>query len=93
MEGGTSPSGPLLIAEGFATAATLHGMTDMSEIATFTAGNLLPVGTTHSAQHAIPPWQAALQALGQSLFEELVYDGTAPANADPINYRVPLVQS
>jgi len=34
---------------------------------------------------------AALQALGQSLFEELVYDGTAPANADPINYRVPLV--
>jgi CO/xanthine dehydrogenase Mo-binding subunit len=34
---------------------------------------------------------AALQALGQSLFEELAYDGTAPANADPMNYRVPLV--
>jgi CO/xanthine dehydrogenase Mo-binding subunit len=34
---------------------------------------------------------AALQALGQSLFEELSYDGVAPANADPINYRVPLV--
>ncbi len=49
MEGGTSPSGPLLIAEGFATAATLHGMTDMSEIATFTAGNLLPVAQTYRA--------------------------------------------
>lgn len=34
---------------------------------------------------------AALQALGQSLFEELAYDGTAPANADPMSYRVPLV--
>ncbi len=34
---------------------------------------------------------AALQALGQSLFEELAYDGIAPANADPINYRVPLI--
>ena len=34
---------------------------------------------------------AALQALGQSLFEELVYDDAVPANADPITYRVPLV--
>jgi CO/xanthine dehydrogenase Mo-binding subunit len=34
---------------------------------------------------------AALQALGQSLFEELAYNGHAPANADPMNYRVPLV--
>jgi CO/xanthine dehydrogenase Mo-binding subunit len=34
---------------------------------------------------------AALQALGQSLFEELAYDGVAPANADPMTYRVPLV--
>jgi CO/xanthine dehydrogenase Mo-binding subunit len=34
---------------------------------------------------------AALQAFGQSLFEELAYDGTAPANADPMTYRVPLV--
>jgi CO/xanthine dehydrogenase Mo-binding subunit len=34
---------------------------------------------------------AALQALGQSLFEELSYDGVAPVNADPISYRVPLV--
>jgi len=34
---------------------------------------------------------AALQALGQSLFEELAYDGVAPANADPRSYRVPLV--
>jgi len=34
---------------------------------------------------------AALQALGQSLFEELVYSGDVPANADPATYRVPLV--
>ena len=34
---------------------------------------------------------AALQAFGQSLFEELAYDGAAPANADPMTYRVPLV--
>jgi CO/xanthine dehydrogenase Mo-binding subunit len=33
---------------------------------------------------------AALQALGQSLFEELVYDGVGLANADPLSYRVPL---
>ena len=33
---------------------------------------------------------AALQAFGQSLFEELRYDGTEPANATPLAYRVPL---
>ena len=33
---------------------------------------------------------AALQAFGQSLFEELRYDGAAPANATPLTYRVPL---
>lgn len=33
---------------------------------------------------------AALHALGQSLFEELRYDGTEPANATPLAYRVPL---
>ena len=33
---------------------------------------------------------AALQAFGQSLFEELRYDGTEPANATPLSYRVPL---
>jgi len=33
---------------------------------------------------------AALQALGQSLFEEMVYDGVSLANADPLSYRVPL---
>jgi len=31
-----------------------------------------------------------LQAFGQSLFEELRYDGAAPANATPLTYRVPL---
>jgi CO/xanthine dehydrogenase Mo-binding subunit len=33
---------------------------------------------------------AALQAFGQSLFEELQYDGAVPANATPLLYRVPL---
>lgn len=33
---------------------------------------------------------AALQAFGQSLFEELRYDGAAPSNATPLTYRVPL---
>jgi CO/xanthine dehydrogenase Mo-binding subunit len=33
---------------------------------------------------------AALQAFGQSLFEELRYDGTEPVNATPLTYRVPL---
>jgi CO/xanthine dehydrogenase Mo-binding subunit len=33
---------------------------------------------------------AALQAYGQSLFEELAYAGQGPANADPSSYRVPL---
>ncbi len=33
---------------------------------------------------------AALQALGQSLFEEVRYDGDQPANATPLRYRVPL---
>jgi CO/xanthine dehydrogenase Mo-binding subunit len=33
---------------------------------------------------------AVLQAYGQSLFEELRYDGAEPANATPLAYRVPL---
>jgi CO/xanthine dehydrogenase Mo-binding subunit len=32
---------------------------------------------------------AALQALGQSLFEELRYEGEEPVNAMPLDYRVP----
>jgi CO/xanthine dehydrogenase Mo-binding subunit len=33
---------------------------------------------------------AALQAYGQSLFEQVCYDGAEPANATPLRYRVPL---
>lgn len=33
---------------------------------------------------------AALQAYGQSLFEQVCYDGAQPANATPLRYRVPL---
>jgi phage/plasmid primase-like uncharacterized protein len=39
--------GPLLIAEGFATAATLHEMTGLPAIVAFNAGNLLPVAQTY----------------------------------------------
>ena len=41
--------GPLLIAEGFATAATLHEMTGMPAIVAFNAGNLLAVAQTYRA--------------------------------------------
>jgi putative DNA primase/helicase len=41
--------GPLLIAEGYATAATLHEMTDMLAIVAFNAGNLMPVAQTYRA--------------------------------------------
>jgi CO/xanthine dehydrogenase Mo-binding subunit len=33
---------------------------------------------------------AALQAYGQTLFEQVSYAGTEPANATPLRYRVPL---
>jgi phage/plasmid primase-like uncharacterized protein len=39
--------GPLLIAEGFATAATLHEMTGLPAIVAFNAGNLSPVAQTY----------------------------------------------
>ncbi len=35
---------------------------------------------------------AAMQALGQALFEELRYRGTDPENATPLTYRVPKVR-
>jgi phage/plasmid primase-like uncharacterized protein len=41
--------GPILIAEGYATAATLHEMTGMPAIVAFNAGNLLPVAKTYRA--------------------------------------------
>jgi putative DNA primase/helicase len=45
--GDARQSGPLLIAEGFATAATLHEMTGMPAIVAFNAGNLLPLALTY----------------------------------------------
>ena len=41
--GDAKKDGPVLIAEGFATAATLHEMTGLPAIVAFNAGNLLPV--------------------------------------------------
>lgn len=49
--GDPAQPGPLLIAEGYATAATLHEMTEMPVIVAFNAGNLLPVAQAYRARH------------------------------------------
>ena len=41
--------GPILIAEGYATAATLHELSDMPAIVAFNAGNLVHVARTYRA--------------------------------------------
>ena len=41
--------GPILIAEGYATGATLHETTSMPTVVAFNAGNLLPVAQTYRA--------------------------------------------
>ena len=45
--GNIDAPGSLLIAEGYATAATVHELTDMPTIVAFTAGNLEPVALTY----------------------------------------------
>ena len=45
--GDMAQPGPVLIAEGYATAATLHEMTGMPAIVAFNAGNLLSVAQTY----------------------------------------------
>lgn len=45
--GDTAQPGPVLIAEGYATAATLHALTGMPAIVAFNAGNLPPVAQTY----------------------------------------------
>jgi CO/xanthine dehydrogenase Mo-binding subunit len=47
-------------------------------------------GTSINPQACRGQVGAALQAFGQSLFEELRYEGTEPINATPLAYRVPL---
>jgi len=47
--------GPLLIAEGYATAATLHELTGMPAIVAFNAGNLAPVAQTYRQLHPDRP--------------------------------------
>ena len=49
--GDVERSGPVLIAEGYATAATLHELTGMPAIVAFNAGNLLPVAQTYRQLH------------------------------------------
>ena len=44
--GDVQQPGPVLIAEGYATAATLHELTGMPAIVAFNAGNLMPVAQT-----------------------------------------------
>ena len=47
--------GPVLIAEGYATAATLHELTGMPAIVAFNAGNLVPVAQTWRQLHPDRP--------------------------------------
>jgi putative DNA primase/helicase len=47
--------GPLLIAEGYATAATVHELTGLPAIAAFNAGNLAAVAQAYRARHADRP--------------------------------------
>ncbi len=47
--GDARKEGPVLIAEGFATAATLHEMTGLPAIVAFNAGNLRPVAEAYRA--------------------------------------------
>ena len=47
--------GSVLIAEGYATAATLHELTGMSAIVAFNAGNLAPVAQTYRQLHPDRP--------------------------------------
>ncbi len=47
--------GPVLIAEGYATAATLHELTGMPAIVAFNAGNLMPVAQTYRGLHRDRP--------------------------------------
>ena len=49
--GAIDPFGPLIIAEGFATAASLREATGLPVIVTFDGGNLLPVAEALRAKH------------------------------------------
>lgn len=53
--GDVARPGPALIAEGYATAATLHELTGMPAIVAFNAGNLLPVAQTYRQLHPERP--------------------------------------
>ena len=53
--GDAQQPGPLLIAEGYATAATLHELTGMPAIVAFNAGNLMPVAQTWRQLHPDQP--------------------------------------
>ena len=47
--------GPVLIAEGYSTAATLHELTGMPAVVAFNAGNLVPVAQTWRQLHPDRP--------------------------------------
>ncbi|HEX4173592.1 MAG TPA: toprim domain-containing protein, partial [Acetobacteraceae bacterium] len=53
--GNRNRSGPLLIAEGYATAATVHELTGMPAIVAFNAGNLAAVAQTYRALYPDRP--------------------------------------
>jgi putative DNA primase/helicase len=53
--GDAEQPGPVLIAEGYATAAKLHELTAMPAIVAFNAGNLMPVAQTYRQLHPDRP--------------------------------------
>jgi phage/plasmid primase-like uncharacterized protein len=53
--GDVNSSAPLLIAEGYATGATLHELTGMPAIVAFNAGNLMSVAQTYRQLHPDRP--------------------------------------
>ena len=70
--GDAAKGGPVLIAEGFATAATLHEMTGLPAIVAFNAGNLRPVA---EAYRALDPTRAIYIAGDDDKHREAERDG------------------
>ncbi len=70
--GDARKEGPVLIAEGFATAATLHEMTGLPAIVAFNAGNLRPVAEVY---RALDPTRAIYVAGDDDKHREAERDG------------------
>jgi phage/plasmid primase-like uncharacterized protein len=53
--GAVERTGPLVVAEGYATAATVHALTDLPTVAAFNAGNLAAVAQAYRARYPDRP--------------------------------------